>query len=133
MIAPIMIACSGSTDPDDGGCEDCGTGEIQIASTTVNPKSATIARGGSTSVTANYTASPNLTISGFHIQRQPTGIAVTQTSTSVSGNNGTRSYTISADNTVPIGTHVVSMWISVNNATSTVTTTRAEFSLTVTQ
>ncbi len=132
MIAPIVMACSGSTDPE-GGCDDCGSGDRQVAETNINPRTATIPRGGTMNATVTYSASSNLRITGFHIQRQPTGIAVTQTSTTGSGNNVVKSYTIAADNTVPLGTHQVNFWISVDGATITVETTRGELMLTVTQ
>jgi hypothetical protein len=38
-----------------------------------------------------------------------------------------------ADATVPIGRQVITIWMTVDGATNTVQTTRAEFSLTVTQ
>ena len=133
MIAPLMLACSSGTGPEEEGCDDCGSGERQVAEASINPKSATIARGGTMNATVTYSASSNLRITGYNIQRQPTGISVTQTSTSGSGNNVVRSYAITADATVPVGTHIVRFWISVDNATSTVETTRAELSLNVTQ
>ncbi len=132
MLAPMMLACSGSTEPD-GGCDDCGPGEVQIASSVATPKNATIARGGATNTTVVYFASPNLRITAYQIQKQYGGITVNQTSTQGSGNNVTRAFTISADASVPLGTHIVNFWISVDGATNTVQTTRAEFSLTVTQ
>ncbi len=132
VIAPIVLACSGSTEPD-AGCTNCGTGAVQIASATVSPRTATIARGGTATATVTYTASPNLRITAFHQQRQPTGITITQSSTQGTGNTIVRSYAIRADATVPLGTHLITLWITVDGATSTVQTTRAEFSLTVTQ
>ena len=131
LIAPIVLACSGAIDP--GGCEDCGTGEVEVASATVNPKSGTIARGGSMNATVTYSASSNLKITGYHVQGFPAAISVNQASTQGSGNNVVRSYTILAGPTAPLGTHVITFWISVDGATNTVQTTRAEFSVTVTQ
>lgn len=130
MAAPIFLACSGgSTSPDPGG--GGGGVQTQIASAVATPRNATIARGGSATTTVVYSASSNLTISSFNIQRQYDGISVTQTSNQGSGTNVTKAYSIGADATVPLGTHVVTFFIAVNGATSTVTTTKAEFSLTV--
>ncbi len=129
IAAPMVLACSGgSTDPEPPGG---GGGEIQFASAVATPKSATIAKGGTATTTVVYSASANLTISSNNIQSQQTGITINQTSNQGSGNNYTRAYSITPDATVPVGTHIVRFWIGVNNATSTVTTTVAEFSLTV--
>ncbi len=116
-----------------GGCDDCGSNQTEIASATVNPLSATVARGGTANTTATYIASPNLRITGYHVQSNVLGIDAAVTATTGSGNNITKTYRITPAATVPIGTHVINLWISVDGARNTVQATRAEFRLTVTQ
>jgi hypothetical protein len=133
IAAPLVLACSGTetisgTDGDNGG--------NQTASAVATPSSATIAHGGTTSTTVVYSASNSLTIgSSFSIQRQYSGISVTQTSTQQSGNTITKVYTIGADNTVPAGTHLISFSTPVTGyaGNGTAPTAFVQFSLTVTQ
>ena len=129
LALPVIFACSGgSTDPDPPGG---GGGELEFASVVATPTSATISKGGSTSTTVVYAASPGITYTSFGIQRQYSGISVTQTSTQGSGTNVTRVYTIGADATVPTGTHIVTFSTGITGAKNTVNHTNAQFSLTV--
>ena len=134
LIAPVLIACSGSTGPDDDGCDDCGSGEVQFARVVVTPSSGTVARGGgSVPFTVNLSVSPNMTMRSVTINKQYSGLVLTQTGTQGTGANITRSYTISADNTVPVGNHIINYVLSFDGATGTVQEQNpGRFTLTVT-
>lgn len=133
LVAPLVLACSGSDGISDPPTDN---GNDQTASAVATPSGATIAHGATTSATIVYSASSGLVIgSSFGIQRQYSGISVTQTSTQRSGNTITTVYTIGADATVPAGTHIVTFSTAVTGYTGTgsAPTAVAKFNLTVTQ
>ena len=87
------------------------------------------------SVTVVYTRTGGLTFKSTAVQRQYTGISITQTSTQTVGTTITRVYAISADETVPAGTHAVNFSAAIDNYTGTGVppTPKAVFSLVVTE
>ena len=134
-IFPVLLimfaaACGGSSDEGPAGP---GEGNNQTASAVASPVGATIARGGTTTVTVVFSATGGLTISQININRQFPGISVTQTSSQTVGTTITRVFTIGADNTVPVGTHDVrfSPSVSGNAGPLPPQITNATFTLTV--
>lgn len=132
LLLVAGAACGGSSDGGPAGLEEEGT---QTALAVPSPSSATIARGGTTTVTVVFSTTGGLTVSQINITRQYSGISVTQASSQTVGTTITRVFTIGADNTVPIGAHDVRFSPSVSGNTGSLPPqiTNAIFTLTVTQ
>lgn len=133
LTAPVLVAC-GSSDPASPGGGG-GLGGNQNVTAVATPASATVARGVTTSTTVVFSATGGLIVGGsLTINRQYGGIKVDQTSTQTSGSTVTRVFAISADATVPAGTHEVRFVAPVTGFTDGSSgTTVAVFRLTVTQ
>lgn len=133
LTVPIMVAC-GSSDPASPGPGGGGGGNQNVTAV-ATPSGATVARGVTTSTTVVFSATGGLIIGGsLTINRQYGGIRVDQTSTQTSGTTITRVFAISADATVPAGTHEVRFVSPVTGfADGSSGTTVAVFRLTVTQ
>ncbi|MCC6244177.1 MAG: hypothetical protein IT353_15145 [Gemmatimonadaceae bacterium] len=127
----VIVGCGGSDDPGTGP----GGGNNQTASAVATPASGTIARGATVNTTVVFTATGGLTIgSSFGLTRQFSGISITQTSSQVAGSTITKGYALSADASVPTGTHEVRFSTPVSGYTGSgsAPTAIAVFSLTVT-
>lgn len=116
LALPLLVSCGSS---DDGGTGPKGV-ETQTASASISPSSATIARGGSTSVTVVYKATGGLVIgSSYGFNKQYEGISIDQTSSVTSGSTITTIYSVGADATVPTGTSDVRFSTPVSGYTGT--------------
>lgn len=105
------------------GCSDSGTGpeeeeeeETSTASAVATPSSATIVRGtGSATITVVYSATADLVIGrSYTVQKQYGGIVVEQTNSTGSSPLITKTYMISADQTVPLGSHNINFSTTVD-------------------
>ena len=108
--------------------------ETQTATATVTPTGATVTRGVSTNTTLVVTTTGGLTIDALNIQRQWSGISISQVSTQTSGGTLTRVYAIAADANVPLGSHAINFRPSISGYTGSGVppTPAAVFTITVT-
>ena len=130
LLFAFAVACGGS---------DKSLGPDPLASPTasaaVTPDGATIERGSTTTATVVFSVTGGLKINKIIVSRPFAGITIVDKSTKTEGTTITRTFTIGADSTIPVGPHKINFKPGVTGYSGTVVPpiTNAIFTLTVTE